>query len=187
MRDAADFLAKAKANPKSINTATTISGFSYYTLCKAQKAGGFEVNAVDVGSASAMVPAVLGDQVETALNSYGVFKQYIESGEMIPLFTLGTKRNPSFDTIPTAAEVGIENAECARAYFIAFPKGTDEAILKQVSDAMANIQNNSEYVEAIKSAYCVEPYFVPYNEANGVLDGILSDMEQYKDALNSGK
>ena len=132
-----------------------------------------------------MVPAVLGDQTETALNSYGVFKQYIESGDVVPLFSLGKERNPNYPDIPTAKEVGLEGAEASRAYFIAFPKGTDESILKAVSDAMADIQNNEEYVKAIKDAYCVEPYFVPYNEAVPVLDEMLADMEQYKDALNN--
>ncbi|RGY98368.1 tripartite tricarboxylate transporter substrate binding protein [Clostridium sp. AM58-1XD] len=181
--DAADFLEKAKAEPGKYSCATTISGFSYFTLCKMEKTGGFEVNPVDAGGASAMIPALLGDQVDLAVNSYGVFKQYIDNGDIIPLMTTGKERNENFPDVPTSTELGMTDSDAERAYFIAFPKGTDSAILQKMSDAVANIQKNEDYVKDISEAYFVEPAFVPYEEVQTYMDDMWAQMEPYKDAM----
>lgn len=181
IKDGKDFLEKVKTNKYSI--ATTMAGFSYYTVCKLEKSGGFKVNAVDVGSASGMIPSVLGSQTQLAMNSYGVFQQYIKSGDVIPLMTMGTKRNPNFPDIPTAEELGIKDSNAERAYFFAFPKDTPAEIVKKMSDAVGAVQKNSEYVEAIKKQYCVEPFYKSCDESPDYLQTIWKEMEPFKDAL----
>lgn len=181
--DAQDFFEKAKAEPGKYSCATTISGFSYFTLCKMEKTGGFEVNPVDAGGASAMIPALLGDQVDLAVNSYGVFKQYIDNGDIVPLMTTGKERNKNFPDVPTTTELGLKDSDAERAYFIAFPKGTDPAILQKMSDAVKNIQENEDYVNDISQAYFVEPAFVPYGEVQAYMDQMWETMEPYKDAM----
>ena len=181
IKDGKDFLEKVKTN--KYNIATTMAGFSYYTVCKLEKSGNFKVNAVDVGGAAAMIPSVLGSQTQLAMNSYGVFQQYIKSGDVIPLMTMGTKRNPNFPDIPTAEELGIKDATAERAYFFAFPKNTPTEIVKKMSDAIGTIQNNSEYVAAIKKQYCVEPFYKSCDEASDYMQTIWKEMEPFKDAL----
>lgn len=182
--DGKDFLEKAQANPGKYNVAVTISGFSYFVYCKAANIGGFSLNPVDVSSASDMVPSILGGQTELAMNSYGVFGQYIENGDVIPLMTFSEERNPRYPDVPTASELGLENCVASRAYFFAFPKGTDPAIVEKLSQAVENIQSNEEYVNAIGEAYMVNPFFVKCGEAQEYLDGIWDDMSQYEAQLN---
>jgi tripartite-type tricarboxylate transporter receptor subunit TctC len=181
IKDGKDFLEKVKTN--KYNIATTMAGFSYYTVCKLEKSGGFKANAVDVGSASGMIPSVLGKQTQLAMNSYGVFQQYIKSGDVIPLMTMGTKRNPNFPDIPTAEELGIKDSNAERAYFFAFPKNTPKEIVKKMSDAVGAIQKNDEYVTAIKKQYCVEPFYKSCDEAPDYMQTIWKEMEPFKDAL----
>lgn len=181
IKDGKDFLEKVKTN--KYNIATTMAGFSYYTVCKLEKSGGFKVNAVDVGGAAAMIPSVLGSQTQLAMNSYGVFQQYIKSGDVIPLMTMGTKRNPNFQDIPTAEELGVKDATAERAYFFAFPKNTPTEIVKKLSDAVGAVQNNSEYVAAIKKQYCVEPFYKSCDEASDYMQTIWKEMEPFKDVL----
>ena len=181
--DGKDFLEKAKAEPGKYSCATTISGFSYFTLCKLEEAGGFEVNPVDSGGASAMIPALLGDQVDLAVNSYGVFKQYVDNGDLVPLVLMDDERNPQFPDVPTATELGIEGAASERAYFFAFPKGTDPAIVKKLSDAVGKVQENPEYVKDIADAYCVEPSYIPYESVGEYMDEMWNEMEPFTEAL----
>lgn len=130
-----------------------------------------------------MVPALLGDQLDTGINSYGVFKQYVNDGSIVPLLTYGEKRSEYFPDVPTAKELGYD-ISAARAYFFAFPKGTDSAICQKLSDAVANIQNNEDYCKAVSETYCVTPQFVPYSEVMAKMDSIWDTMEPYTASLN---
>jgi len=181
--DAADFLEKARANPDKFNVATTISGFSYFTVCKMQVAGNFKLNAVDVGGAAAMVPSLLGKHTELAANSYGVFRQYINNGDIIPLMTTAEKRNPNFPNVPTVNEMGLADSNAARAYFLAFPKGTNGAIVRKLANAVKAIQQNPDYAKEIREMYCVEPFFLDTPEVQGFMDSMWKDMEKYKSYL----
>jgi len=183
--DGEDFLAKVRAEPNKYNIATTISGFSYFVCCKAEKAGDFQLNPVDVGSASAMIPSILGNQTELAANSYGLFKQYIESGDVIPLMVFSEERNPNFPDVPTAKEFGMEDSVVERAYFFAFPKGTDEAIVKKLSDAVETVQTDKDFASDLRNAYMVEPFFKNNVVSQEYLNGIWDDMAMYEAELKN--
>ncbi|MDR0466150.1 MAG: tripartite tricarboxylate transporter substrate binding protein [Deltaproteobacteria bacterium] len=181
--NAQDFLTKARAEPGKYSVGTTISGFSFFTVCKMEAAGKFTLNPVDYGGAAAMIPAVMGNKVPLVANSYGVFKQYIDNGDLVPLVVSSEKRNPSFPNVPTVGELGMKDAAAARAYFFGFPKGTDPQIVKRLSDAVGAIQKNADYVADIKKAYCVEPFYRDATSAKKYLDDMWNDMVKYKDAL----
>ncbi len=131
-----------------------------------------------------MIPALLGDQVSAGINSYGVFKQYVEDGSVVPLMTFGEQRSEYFPDVPTAIELGYESAVASRAYFFALPEGTDPEICQTLSDAVANIQNNEEYVQAIADAYCVTAQYYSYDDAMGKLDELWNQMEPYTAIMN---
>ncbi len=178
-----EFVANSKAEPDKYSCAVTISGFSYYTLCLLQDAAGIKVNPVDAGGAAAMIPALLGDQVNSGINSYGVFKQYVNDGSLIPLMTYGERRSEFFPDVPTARELGYDCA-AARAYFFGLPKGTDPAICQKLSDVVAKIQDNQEYRDAVSGTYCVTPQFVPYDQALGTMNDVWAEMEPYTETMN---
>ena len=173
---AEEFIAAAKADPGKYSCAVT-------TRCLLEDAAGISLNAVDKGGASDMIPALLGDQLDTGINSYGVFKQYVDDGSIVPLVTYGEERSEYFPDVPTAKELGYD-ISAARAYFFAFPKGTDSAICQKLSDAVANIQNNEDYCKAVSETYCVTPQFVPYSDVMDKMDSIWDTMEPYTDMLN---
>jgi len=180
---AEDLIAAAKAEPGKYSCAVTISGFSNFTRCLLEDAAGFSLNAVDKGGASDMIPALLGDQLDLGMNSYGVFKQYIDDGSIVPLVTYGEERSKYFPDVPTAKELGY-NVSAARAYFFAFPKGTDKAFCQKLSDAVAKIQKNEEYCKSVSETYCVTPQFVPYDKVMEKMNSIWNIMEPYTSALN---
>ncbi|MCL2122915.1 MAG: tripartite tricarboxylate transporter substrate binding protein [Desulfovibrionaceae bacterium] len=180
---AQDFLAKARAEPGKYSVGATISAFSFFVVCKLEAAGNFRLNPVDYGGAAAMIPAVMGNKIPLVVNSYGVFKQYIDNGDLIALMVSGEKRNPNFPNVPTVVELGMQDAVAARGYFFAFPKGTDKAIVKKLSDAVGAVQKNPEYAADIKNAYCVEPFYRDMTTANKYMDDVWNDMVKYKDAM----
>jgi len=184
--DAADFLERAHANPRSINVATTIPAFSFFALRMMEIAGGFEVNAVDVGGAGAMVASLLGGHTEMAVAPYAIFRQYIETGEMVPIMVSSETRNPNFPDVPTVEEMGLTGASIGRAYFFAFPPGTDEGILRRLSDTVGEIQQDPVFAQAIRESFDIEPFFLPMEEALPFMDRIWDDMAQHADQLLPG-
>ncbi len=186
-KDGKDFLAKAKAEPGKYSVAATVPGFSYFTICKLQAVGNFTINPADFGGAAAMTSALVGDQVPLAVNSYGVFKQYVENGDVLPLMVCSDKRNPNFPNVPTVGELGMPDGLAVRAYFFAFPKKTDDAILKKLSDAVAAIQKNPDFIADINKAYCVQPFYRDTTSAKQYLDDLWNDMAKYKDAMTVKK
>jgi len=180
---AEDFLQRAHANPNSINVATTIPAFSFFALRMMEIAGGFDVNAVDVGGAGAMVASLLGGHTEMAVAPYAIFRQYIETGEMVPIMVSSETRNPNFPDVPTVEEMGLTGASIGRAYFFAFPPGTNEGVLRRLSDTVGEIQQNPEFAQAIRDSFDIEPFFLPMEEALPFMDRIWDDMAQHADQL----
>jgi tripartite-type tricarboxylate transporter receptor subunit TctC len=181
--NAQDVLTKVRAEPGKYSVGATLSAFSFFVVCKLEAAGKFRLNPVDYGGAAAMIPAVMGNKIPLVVNSYGVFKQYIDKGDLIALMASGEKRNPSFSNVPTVGELGMKDAVAARGYFFAFPKGTDKAIVKKLSDAVGAIQKNIEYAADIKKMYCVEPFYRDMTTAKKYMDDVWNDMVKYKDAM----
>jgi tripartite-type tricarboxylate transporter receptor subunit TctC len=181
--NAQDFLTKARAAPGKYSVATNISGFSFFVVCKLEAAGKFSLNPVDYGGAAAMIPALLGNKVPLAVNSYGIFKQHIDSGDIIPLMVCSEKRNPSFPDVPTVGELGMKDAVSARGYFFAFPKGADKAIVKKLSDAVAAIQKKPAYTADIKKAYYLKPFYRDATTAKKYMDDMWTDMVKYQSLM----
>ena len=181
--DAKDFLTKAKLEPGKYSVATNISGFSFFVVCKLEAAAKISLNPVDYGGAAAMIPALLGNKVPLAVNSYGVFKQHIDNGDIIPLISFSEKRNPNFPNVPTATELGIPDATTSRVYFLAFPKGTDQAIVNKLSAKVAEVQKDPAYAEDIKKAYHLEPFYLDASSAKKYMDAVWEDMIKFKSAM----
>jgi tripartite-type tricarboxylate transporter receptor subunit TctC len=181
--NAQDFLTKARAEPGKYSVATNIAGFSFFVVCKLETFGKFSLNPVDYGGAAAMIPALLGNKVSLAVNSYGVFKQHIDNGDIIPLMLCAEKRNPNFPNVPTVSELGMPGAVSSRGYFFAFPKGTDQAIVKKFSDAVAAVQKNPAYADDIRKAYYLAPFYRDAATAKKYMDDMWTDMVKYQDAM----
>jgi len=177
INSAGEFLERIRANPGSLSVATTITGFSFKLLRMAEIAGGFSINAVHVGGGSMMAPSVLGGHTEMGYNNVALFLPYITSGEMIPLWIAAAERNAKLPEVPTMAEVGIPGGYTGRSYFFAFPVGTDEPILRRLSDAVRQITEDPLFRQQIFEKVGMPAFFVPFDYARAYLDKMWAGME----------
>ncbi|MCL2233456.1 MAG: tripartite tricarboxylate transporter substrate binding protein [Treponema sp.] len=177
INSAGEFLTHIRAHPGSLSVATTITGFSFKLLRMAELAGGFSINAVHVGGGSMMPPSVLGGHTEMAYNNVALFLPYIESGEIIPLWVASGQRNAHLPDVPTIAEAGIEGGYMGRSYFFAFPIGTDELIMRRLSDAVRRITENPLFQERVFATTGMPSFFVPFEEAGAYLDEMWAHLE----------
>ncbi|MCG1013085.1 tripartite tricarboxylate transporter substrate binding protein [Tepidanaerobacter sp. GT38] len=171
-----DLINYAKDNPGQIKYASSIGGYTYYVGRKIEELAGVDFNIVDAGGGADRNAALLAQKIDINVNPYGVMKPYIDSGDFRVLAVFSEERSSLFPDVPTAKEQGYDIL-AQRAYFLAFPKGTDPRIIEKVSDAMGQVAEMPEYAEDIAKAYCVEPAYMNTADTQDYLDNAMKEFE----------
>src|SRR5262249_29963380 len=115
---------------------------SSVALFKAAKA---DVVDVPFGAAQ-LVPALLGKQVDAAVQLPAALAGSVRSGQLRLLAALTAERDPAFPDVPTAREKGIDvSLEAWRG--IAVPKGTPQAVIARLEAAIRDTVDSREFKE----------------------------------------
>lgn len=172
------------AKDKQLLYASSIGGYSYYLGRQLEELAGVDFNIVDAGGGTDRNAALLANKIDINVNPYGVMKPYFDSGDFKAVCTIGDERNPLFPDVPTAKEQGYDwSAE--RYYFLSFPKGTDEAVIAKMEDAMSQVCQNEEFIKKTEEAYSVSPTFVGSEDLVNHLDAALEEFTENKDLVNN--
>ena len=154
-------VAKLKKDNKSVSFATEIGAYTHLHVLATQEAGGgdFEFNIVDVGTASAKIAALMGEQIDVIGVQYGLVKDYVKNGDFKVLGVLSNTRNPGFPEVPTFAELGID-AAFTKFFYYSFPAETPDEIITTFSAAVEKVVNNPEYQKEAFDALFVTPTYM---------------------------
>ncbi len=177
-----DVVSKAKAAPGTVIYGTEMGGFSHLQGLIFQKKAGVELKFVDVGSASDKITSLLGGRIDLASISFGPVKDYAATGDMAMIAQFSTERNPLLGDIKTFGEQGMPYA-MEKPYIIAFPKGTNPAIIKKLADVGQQITKDPAYAKALEDGFKQPITFYHTKEANEHLNKVRDDLMQYKDLL----
>lgn len=179
-----DLIEKSKLAPESIIYGTEFGGYSHLQVLMLQDKTNIKLKLADIGSTSDKVTNLLGGRIALASIAYGSVKDYVKNGDMIALAQYNEERNPNLGDVPTFKEQGIELA-MDNPYIIAFPKGTDPAIVKKMSDIAVKISQNAEYAEKLKNGFSQEAKVLQTEEAKAYLQKVEDTYMQYKDQLRN--
>jgi tripartite-type tricarboxylate transporter receptor subunit TctC len=154
-----DVIAAAKAKPATVTIANSGAGshthISSVALFKTAKT---DVVNVPFGAAQ-LVPALLGHQIDAALQLPAALTGYVRTGDLRLLATLTDRRDPAFPDVPTAREQGIDvSLEAWRG--IAVPKGTPKAIIARLEAAIRETVASAEFKEGCERLG-TRPAFAP--------------------------
>ncbi|MDR1901886.1 MAG: tripartite tricarboxylate transporter substrate binding protein [Treponema sp.] len=159
-----------QANPGKLKIAAQ-TGATTYAIAALMKQAGFNVNIVDAGSAADRLAALLGGHVDIIQASYGIIKDYISEGELVPLAMDGEN---DLNSIKSMINEGY-NIKLPFYYFFAFPKGTDQALVNEFCAAVKEIvETDEKYAQSISETYYQVPTY--YNAQ----DGLAKFNEVYK-------
>jgi tripartite-type tricarboxylate transporter receptor subunit TctC len=181
-----DLVAKAKAAPGTVIYGTELGGYSHLQGLIFQNLSGTQLKIVDSGSASEKITSILGGRIALGSITFGAVKDYQTTGEMVVLAQFNNARNPLLGDIPTFKEQGVD-FYMEKPYIIAFPKGTDPAIVKRMSDIQAEIVKMPEYAADLEKGFKQPVSFMPKDEAISFLRKVRDDYMQYKDILRQSK
>ncbi|MGB6242423.1 MAG: tripartite tricarboxylate transporter substrate binding protein [Castellaniella sp.] len=182
LKTVGDVVSKSKAAEGSVIYGTEFGGFSHLQGLMFQKAAGITMKFVDVGSASDKITSLLGGRIGLASISYGAVQDYQKTGDMAMVAQYSSTPNPLLGDIKTFDEQGIK-LDMTKPYVIAFPKGTDPAIVKKMSDIMEKITQDPGYAKALEDGFKQPVTFYPTDAAVQKLNEIRTDLMQYKDLL----
>ena len=180
-----DLVDKSKANPGSITYGTEMGSFSHIQGLMLEKLSGAKLKMVDGGTVSDRVVGMLGGRLDMGAITYGSVQDYVQGGQMVALGQPNDERNAMLGDVPTLKEQGLD-ITMDKPYVVAFPKGTDPAIVKKMSDIMQQITEKPAYAEDLKK-FRQPVAFYGTEEAKQILAKTRDDFMQFKDELRKAK
>jgi tripartite-type tricarboxylate transporter receptor subunit TctC len=186
LKNVAEVFAKAKAAPSTVIYGTEQGGFSHLQGLIFQSKAGVQLKIVDTGPAADKITNLLGGRIDLASITYGAVKDYAATGDMNMVAQFNDIPNPLIPNVKTFKEQGMA-FQMEKPYIIAFPKGTDPAIVKKMADVMKQITQDPAYAKALEEGFKQPVAFYGTKEAIEMLTGIRTEFMQYKDLLRQKK
>ncbi len=134
----AELLAFAKANPGKLNLGTINIGSTQNLAAELFKStADINVQIVPFNGTPAVITALLGGQIDAAVEILGPVKTQIDAKAIKALAVFGLKRAPSVPQVPTARESGLPSMNAASWNALAVSAKTPKDIVAKLHDAAA--------------------------------------------------
>ena len=148
LKNWADFVAYAKANPGKLSYGSTGTLTSPHLTMEliAQKLNLQLLHVPYKGSADLM-QSILGGNIMAAADSTG-FAPQVEAGKLRVLNTWGDQRLARFPDAPTLKELGLDLVQTS-PFGIGAPKGTPPAVVKRLHDAFKQAMEEPSYAQSL--------------------------------------
>ena len=139
VRNFAELIAYAKANPGKLNYASTGIGtsshLSGYMLCKRT---GIEAAHIPYKGADALNDLLVG-RVQIMFATIPSVIQHIQAGKVLPIAVSSAKRSRSLPDVPTVIESGVPDFDAGSWFGFFAPKGTPEPVIAQLNRTVNEI------------------------------------------------
>ena len=154
----AEFVAYLKANPGQVNFATAGAGSMGQINAEAflQAVGAKGVH-IPYRGGSPYVTAILGGEVQFALDNLLVFLQHIQAGKLRALAVASDTRVAQLPDVPTFAELGLPALNQTSWTGIAAPAGTPAEIVKTLHRAIRKAATEPAMIENLKARGVIPP------------------------------
>ncbi|HEY5380418.1 MAG TPA: tripartite tricarboxylate transporter substrate-binding protein [Pseudolabrys sp.] len=133
-----EFIAYAKANEKKINMGHAgIGSVSYIGCLLLNSAIGIKPTLVPFTGTAPVMNAILAGTVDYDCDPILGPLSHVRAGKVKALAIAAKKRSPLLPDVPTAAEQGLPQFECAPFYAVFAPKGTPKAVIDKLAAALS--------------------------------------------------
>ena len=166
----------AKASPGGLKIA--ISGFgspddlTIHAL--AQK--GLALNAVPFAQPGERYSSLLGHHSDLLYSPIGNIRSFVMGKQMRPILFFSDKRIKDYPDIPTAKEVGYDISLPQRRAIVA-KAGLPPEVMKTLSDALAAVAKEPEYVAFLKRELASPDSYVSTQDSKSLMENDLKAMK----------
>jgi tripartite-type tricarboxylate transporter receptor subunit TctC len=139
-----DLLKQAKERPGKLNYASSGLGTPYHMAGELFKSmsGVYLVHIPYRGSSGARTD-VIGGQVDLMFDAVTTMAEQVKSGKVKALATTGNQRSSVLPDVPTVHEAGVPNYEATIWLGLLAPKGTPQAIVDRLNEAVSKITSQA--------------------------------------------
>lgn len=153
----------ARANPGLLKVGNSGTG-SHTHMAAAALFESANTKVLDVPfSTTQVVPSLLGGHVDALVQLPGAVVPHVKSGALRVLGVLGSRRDPVFPDVPTAAEAGLRAPPMDLWRGIGVPRGTPKAVIARLEKAVEAALQRPEFASAGQKFGFV-PAFLPAEE-----------------------
>jgi tripartite-type tricarboxylate transporter receptor subunit TctC len=136
-RDFKEFIAYAKANPDKLNGGHAgLGSVSYIGCLLLNSAIGIKPTMVPFTGTAPVLNAMLTGQIDYECDPVLGPLGQVQAGNVRALAVAAKKRSPLLPDVPTAAEQGLPEFDCAPFYAVFAPAGTPQPIVDKLADAL---------------------------------------------------
>ena len=144
-----EFLALAKANPGTLNYASSGPGTPYHMAGELLKAmAGVDIVHVPYKGSSGARTDILGGQVQMMFDAITTMAPNVRAGKLRALGTSGKVRSTVLPEVPTVSEAGVPGYDAVIWLGIMAPAGTPRAIVERLNNEITRATNSPEMKEA---------------------------------------
>lgn len=147
-----DFIKKAKANPGKLNVAQ-VGSVNELTTEWIKTLAGIDVTQVPYKGAAAVVSDLASGRIDLALVAPTVAYPLIEGNKARAIAATSSTPLTDARNIPSIAKSGLPEIDFYIWNGLVAPKGTNPAVVKKISDALAKIQQNPSLKEKLALSY----------------------------------
>lgn len=139
----------AKERPGKLNYASSGTGTPYHMAGELFKSmsGTFLVHIPYRGSSGARTD-VLGGQVDLMFDAVTTMAEQVKAGKVRAIATTGKQRSAVLPETPTVHEAGVPNYEATIWLGLMAPKGTPQAVVDRLNEAVGRITSQPEIQQA---------------------------------------
>jgi tripartite-type tricarboxylate transporter receptor subunit TctC len=145
VKSAAEFVARAKANPGRMSYGSvSVGSASHLTMEMLKTAAKIDVVHVPYKGASPAVADLLGGQIQAAFFVPGNVLQYLKEGKLKAIASTGRKRFAAAPEVPTMIEQGYPDFEAVSWIGFLAPGGTPRPVIERYNREMVRILTSAE-------------------------------------------
>lgn len=147
----ADVVAYAKANPGKLSYGSAGIGSPHHMAGEMlAKAANIDLLHVPYRGTALAITDLIANQVSMAWSSPVAVSAFIETGKLRPIIVADSKRIAAYPNVPTASEMGYPDVKFDNWFGVVAPKGTPPAVIKKLSDAVAQVGQDAAFTTRLK-------------------------------------
>ncbi|MBN9050507.1 MAG: tripartite tricarboxylate transporter substrate binding protein [Rhizobiales bacterium] len=155
-------VAAAKSRPGALNFGTPGAGtLSSLNLSSVKDGLGLDIMEVPFPGTPQVMTNILGKQIDGGAAAFSSFAGAVEDGRLRSLVVAGHKRLAKFPDIPTLAEKGLKDGGLNLNLGLFAPKGTPEAVVQKLQQAIKKAAADPTVVASIEKAGMVAEFEEP--------------------------
>lgn len=175
-----EFIDYAKSKPGEVEFGMLVGGYPQLVGLALEQEAGIDLNLVDIGGNADKIAALAGQNTDVINVEYALVKDYLATGEFVPLALLSEDRNELFNDIPTAKEQGLD-LQFGKFFFVAFPKETPDEVVNTFTTALEKVVADPAFVKAAQDSYALTPTYMNPEQATAYAAEVYDTLNLYKD------